>query len=433
MKADPYAPTSGDAALHAQHYDLRLQYKVATNRLDAEAVIQLEALAPLSEIHLDLVGLTASKVRLSGEKRTRFRQGARKLHITPTRTIAVGEKFEVQVRYSGRPQPRNSRWGRVGWEELNDGVLVGSQPVGAPTWYPCNDRVGDRATYNVDLTCEDGYTVVAPGVLTERATRSGTCRWSFVEEVPTATYLVAVHIGRYRSEARRLAAVPGAVHYPAHRATAVHAELSELGAMMALFERSFGPYPLQRYDVVVTDDALEIPLEGQGMAVFGSNHLDGSGALHRLVAHELAHQWFGNSVGLTAWPDIWLNEGFACYAEWLWSQESGSLSCQQQAERHWELLADLPQDLVLTDPGAEEMFDDRVYKRGALTLQALRTTIGDEAFFTVLQRWASDHRHGTATTAEFRQLAEQVHGASLARLFDAWLLQPQLPRLPRTR
>ncbi len=168
------------------------------------------------------------------------------------------------------------------------------------------------------------------------------------------------------------------------------------------------------------------------MAVFGSNHLDGSGALHRLVAPSSLI-----SGSATASADRLaghlLNEGFACYAEWLWSQESGSLSCQLQAERHWELLADLPQDLVLTDPGAEEMFDDRVYKRGALTLQAVRTTIGDEAFFTVLQRWASDHRHGTATTAEFRQLAEQVHGASLARLFDAWLLQPQLPRLPRTR
>lgn len=431
MTPDPYAPTSGDANVRALHYDLSLNYKVSTNRLDGEAVVHLEALAPLREIRLDLVGLNASKVRISGEKRSRFRQGARKLTVTPQSPIAAGQRFDITVRYSGRPEPRNSRWGRVGWEELEDGVLVGSQPVGAPTWYPCNDRVDDRATYHLDLTCEDGYTVVAPGIQTARLPGSGKCRWTFDEQVPTPTYLVAVHIGRYRSEPLDLGSVPAAVHLPPALADAVHTELAPLAEMMTTFESAFGPYPLQRYDVVVTADELEIPLEGQGMAVFGANHLDGSHALERLVAHELAHQWFGNSVGLATWQDIWLNEGFACYAEWLWSEASGSLSCHRQARRHWDLLSTLPQDLVLADPTADGMFDDRVYKRGALTLHALRLTIGDDAFFGVLRRWTAIKQHAIGTTAEFRALAQECHGTGLSDLFDRWLCQPALPHLPR--
>jgi len=430
VTGDPYAPNSGDPTIRVLRYQLKLRYKVATNRLDAEAVLSVEAVNRLAEFRLDLVGLTAAKVRVDGAKPGSFRNGARKLTIRPAQVIEAGQRFVVAVRYSGHPEPRNTRWGRVGWEELADGVLVGSQPVGAPTWFPCNDLPGDKASYRIELTCEDAYTVVAPGRLISQERASGRGTWIFEEEIPTASYLVAIHIGRYRNEKLALGEVAGAVHYPSELAIPVAAELAGLPAMMALFERCFGPYPLGRYDLIVTPDALEIPLEAQGMAVFGANHLDGNHGQERLVAHELAHQWFGNSVGLRRWCDIWLNEGFCCYAEWLWGESSGVLSCQQQAKQHWWLLEELPQDLVLADPGPELMFDDRVYKRGALTLHALRRTLGDECFFTILRRWVADKHHSSGTTEEFIALAEEVAGRDLSRLFDQWLRQPGLPKLP---
>jgi aminopeptidase N len=225
--------------------------------------------------------------------------------------------------------------------------------------------------------------------------------------------------------------VRGTVYYPAELRSRVLADLSGLPAMLAFFEHSFGPYPMGRYDVVVTPDVLEIPLESQGMAVFGSNHLDGQGASERLVAHELAHQWFGNSVGLAAWSDIWLNEGFCCYAEWLWSEESGGPTCHQLAKHYRAILADLPQDLVLADPGSDLMFDDRVYKRGALTLHALRRVLGDDEFFGIVRRWVETRRHATGTTADFIDLAEQASGRPLGPLFDDWLYRTPLPKLPQ--
>ena len=147
--------------------------------------------------------------------------------------------------------------------------------------------------------------------------------------------------------------------------------------MLELFTRLFGDYPFAGYTVVVTEDELEIPLESQGLSTFGSNFLSTEWHAERLIAHEMSHQWFGNSLTLGSWRDIWLHEGFACYCEWLWSEESGKETAHERARR---ALASgsttTTRTSLLGDPGPELMFDDRVYKRGALLLHALRLTRG---------------------------------------------------------
>jgi len=197
---------------------------------------------------------------------------------------------------------------------------------------------------------------------------------------------------------------------------------------MELFVELFGPYPLASgYTVVVTDDPLEMPLEAQGISIFGANHCDGTQASEWLIAHELAHQWFGNSVTARWWRDIWLHEGFACYAEWLWSEHSGGPSADQLARCHHEQLREKPQDLLLADPGPRRMFDDRVYKRGALTLHALRGRLGDDKFFALLKDWTTRHRHGTVVTDDLTGLAANYSGESLRPLWDMWLYSTAVP------
>jgi aminopeptidase N len=181
--------------------------------------------------------------------------------------------------------------------------------------------------------------------------------------------------------------------------------------------------------VVVTDDQLEIPLEAQGLATFGSNHMEQGWKAQRLIAHELAHQWFGNSLTLRAWRDIWLHEGFACYSEWLWSEFSGGRPAASHAREHWNRLAHLPQDLVLTDPGPDLMFDDRVYKRGALALHSLRLAAGDAMFFELVRSWATVNAHRTVTTGDFVAHVQLQAGHPLARHLDPWLFEKPLPRL----
>ncbi|MGO8772569.1 M1 family aminopeptidase, partial [Mycobacterium sp.] len=156
-------------------------------------------------------------------------------------------------------------------------------------------------------------------------------------------------------------------------------------------------------------------------------HCDGTGASELLIAHELAHQWFGNSVTARWWRDIWLHEGFACYAEWLWSEHSGGPSADELARQHYEQLRNKPQDLLLADPGPRDMFDDRVYKRGALTLHTLRGRLGDEKFFALLKDWTTRYRHRTVVTDDFTGLAANYSDESLRPLWDAWLYSTEVP------
>ncbi|MGA7147314.1 MAG: M1 family metallopeptidase [Microbacterium sp.] len=430
---DAYTPQSGDPAYDVQSYELDLTYRVRTNRLEGIAVLNAVAAVETSSIAIDLIGLRATRVRVDGDRRTRHTQGPRKVRVALPRRMQPGERFSVELSYAGAPAPRRTRWGTIGFEELDDGALVAAQPVGAPTWFPCNDRPDDRAAYTITVTTDAGYSAVATGALLSVGRRGQFDTRTYRSAAPTATYLAAMHIGRYETRALPITVGRGGapvtvVHPPALRA-AVDTAFAPVSRMLAVFEAEFGPYPQDACTLVVTPDELEIPLEAQGMAVFGSNHLDA--ASERLIAHELAHQWFGNSVGVARWSDIWLNEGFACYAEWMWSEASGRQTVHEKAAHHHARLASLPQDLVLADPGPELMFDDRVYKRGALTLYALRMRAGDAVFSQLLREWVSSRGGETVTTADFRTLATRVVGAEADGVLTAWLDDTGLPPLPR--
>ncbi|WP_051172414.1 M1 family metallopeptidase [Microbacterium indicum] len=426
---DAYAPRSGDVDISVDRYELELDYKVSANRLAGTATITGRAVRDTKGISFDLVGLRASKVRVAGDKGASFKQSDHKLKIRLGRALAAGDTFEIEVTYAGSPRPRRTPWGSLGWEELDDGVIVASQPTGAPTWFPCDDVPSDKASYRLELTTDAGYAVASGGFVSRRAAR-GRRTWVFERDEPTATYLMTVQIGRYLRREVDLGGVRGEILHPRGIAPRVARDFRDLPRMVEVFSEAFGPYPLPDYTVVVTEDDLEIPLEAQGGAVFGANHIDGRGSLERLIAHELAHQWFGNSVGLAQWRDIWLNEGFACYAEWIWSEASGGPTAHALALAHHARLAREPQDIVVSDPGAADMFDDRVYTRGALTLHALRLTIGDDAFFAVLRAWTERFRHATATPRDFIAVAEEESGSALAPLFGRWLDRAPLPALP---
>ena len=255
---------------------------------------------------------------------------------------------------------------------------------------------------------------------------------TFTSDVPTATYLAAVHVGRYRTRAlpgSGAAGIPAVtVTAPPALAAAADRAFAPVPEMLRVFDCFFGPYPQEACSLVVTADELEIPLEAQGLAVFGMNHL--VPAAQRLIAHELAHQWFGNSVGIARWSDIWLNEGFACYAEWLWSEASGGRSTDDCARSHHERLTAKPQDLLLTDPGPDDMFDDRVYKRGALTLHALRRSIGDDRFFDLVRGWTAAHRHALVGTDDLRAAVRAAGGADAVELLSRWIDRAEVPPLP---
>ncbi|WP_018349960.1 M1 family metallopeptidase [Longispora albida] len=417
---DPYLPAHGNGGYRTRHYDLDLEYRVAPNRLTARARVEATTTQALSRFSLDLAGLRVSRVLVNG-KPARYAQRDRKLHVTPAVPIADGGTFTVEVRYGGNPRPiHDPAWGDIGWDELSEGALVASQPIGAPSWYPCNDHPADKASYRVTVTADAPYTVLVTGDLVGRRQGGSLATWVYERPEPTATYLMSVQVGLYEQATLgpgQHAAFPARLRQPF-----LH-DFGRHGLIMSTLERFFGRYPFRGYLVVVTCDDLDEPIEAQGMSVFGANLIDGQRTHERLIVHELAHQWFGNSLTIREWPHIWLNEGFATYAEWLWSEASGGAPAEDHARQWHAKLSTGPQDLVLADPGVSRMFDERVYKRGALTLHALRHRLGDAQFFALLKDWTATYQHATVSTEDFVRFA----GGRLEDLFTSWLYRPELP------
>ncbi len=425
--ADPYLPGHGDPSYSVRHYDLDLVYALEGNRLAGTATLDVVTLEETARLVLDLAHLRATKVRVDGARLRKWSARSERLVLQLDRPVPAGTQLRLAIAYGGVPKPVIDRHhGDAGWEELTDGVIVAAQPHGAPTWFPCNDRPDDKATYRISLGAPAGYVVVANGELVEHRRRASVEEWTWVMDRPMATYLATVQIGRYTST----------THGPRVTTLAppdadLAGSFDQQGAMLAYFERVFGSYPFEKYAAVITDDDLEIPLESQSLSTFGRNFCSPEWSHVRLIAHEMAHQWFGNAVTLRRWQDIWLHEGFACYSEWLWSEESGGpRSCDGWARHHHERLGEADQDLVLAAPGPELMFDDRVYKRGALALHALRVAVGDDAFFDLLSGWVEEHDGGNVTTDDFLAFASARTGTDVAGLLHPWLYDEALPPFP---
>ena len=427
---DPYLPSAGNHGYRVTRYELDLTYKMSSNNLRGEAVITATATEPLEAVHLDLSPhLEVSKVLLNGGRVAKYTRPRGKLSVTPTEPLAVGSAFTLTIRYSGNPRPIRGAWGEVGWEELTDGVLVANQPNGAASWFPCDDHPSSKAPFHIRLTTDSPYRAVVTGSLVGTKRSGSMTTWEFDLPQPTSTYLVTVNLGQYEHLEAAGGTVPFHAFLPADLKRDFRVAFARQLEMLDVFTDLFGPYPFDSYKVVVTDDELEIPLEAMGMSTFGRNTAVSGTADERLIAHELAHQWFGNAVTAAEWKHIWLHEGFACYAEWLWTEFSGGADAGSHALRYYSKLQNSPQDILLADPGPKDMFDDRVYKRGALTLHVLRNRLGDDKFFALLRDWTTRHKHGTAFTDDFIVLASRYSHDSLSPLWHDWLFSKALPRL----
>jgi aminopeptidase N len=432
---DPYFPRAGNGGYDALHYDLSLAYTPRRDRLAGSARIRARATASLTRFDLDLKGLRVRRVEVDG-RRARFRRAGSELRITPATALAAGQVFTVGVRYGGRPRTvTHSVIGGepYGFVHTRDGQFVAAEPDAASTWFPCNDHPSDKATYTFRVTVPKGLRTVANGRLLSRSTKGGRTTFVWSEDSPMATYLATIDTGRWRIRSGR---TPGGVpqtvavdrRLTRKRRNAVR-DVFRTTARATDFEaKTLGPYPFGSTGAIVDDakfrgQTLGFSLETQTRPVY-SDVRD-----KETIAHEIAHQWFGNSVSLRSWADIWLNEGFASYAEYLWIDHTTGADAHDVFVAQYRIPAkDRFWKVVIGNPGRRKMFDIAVYYRGAMTLQALREKIGDGPFFNLLRTWVATYRHGNATTQQFMTLAEQISGQDLGPFFQTWLYTPRKPR-----
>lgn len=425
LPRDPYTGVDYNVGFTVTHYDLDLTYRVEPNLLQGDATLTIRV-ADEDGIDKLTLDMALAPRRVDAKKLAKYRHSGGKLRISFSETLPEGTEFELRIRYGGTPRPLRTPWGEIGWEETDSGSLVASQPCGAPSWFPCDDTPCEKATYDITITADSPFTVVSNGKLVSRKQSGSMTRWHYRTEHPMATYLATVMVGAFTE-------FKLGKHIRAWAPSALKARVEESFAqqheMLSFFEDTFGSYPFEDYKVVITEDELEIPLEAQGLSIFGANHATQS--YERLIAHELAHQWFGNSVGIGEWSDIWLNEGFACYSEWLWAEHAHGTPVATSARSHYTVLSRKKQDLVLADPGSQDMFDDRVYKRGALTLHALRTLLGDAAFFRAVRAYVKECRHNVVEPADLRSALHAVGDAdAIDAVWAAWVDAPELPKFP---
>ena len=429
---DPYFADHGNGGYDVASYDLKLRYNPGTDRLDGTATVTATATADLSRFNLDFERLTVMAVTVDGAPAEwSWAQG--ELTVTPARGLPAGGQFRVEVTYGGVPQA----FGRpglsgTGFLHTADGALALGEPESATAWFPANDHPQDKATYAIAVTVPAGLTAVSNGVPEGSATEAGWTTFRWAERVPMASYLATLAIGRFRvtEGVHRGKPVYTAVatSLPAGAADRAMARTTEVADFL---EGRFGPYPFEAYGGVVHNERrIGFALETQSRPIYSPAFFDRGGDGTWVVAHELAHQWFGDSVSVRHWKDIWLNEGFATYAQWLWTEHQGASTVQETFDREYESASAEVWQTPPGNPGASRMFSGSVYRRGAMTLHALRRAVGDEAFFRTLQTWAAERRNGNGEVADFIALAERVSGRPLRPLFDAWLFGTTRPARP---
>jgi aminopeptidase N len=422
---DPFFPRAGNGGYEVGHYDLRLDYRPDSQRLDARARIAATATQDLSRFDLDYRGPRIRSLRVNGERAAYGRDG-QELVITPEAGLAAGSRLEIVVRYRGRVRniidPDGSK---DGWIPTDDGAFVVGEPQGSPTWFPCNDHPTDKATYALRITVPHGVEAIANGSLTDRRRRGRSTIWSWRERAPMATYLATASIGQFHHERSRFGGLESVVAVDPRERKRSQRALGKIPRMTRLFERLFGPYPFEETGAIV-DHAPKVgyALETQTRPIY--DRAPGQAT----VAHELAHMWFGDSVSLQTWPGMWLNEGFATWAEWRWGQRRGGKSTARvfrdllkvpaHRHRYWD-----PPPAAIPDPS--KLFADSVYERGAMALEALRQRVGNGAFYATMRDWAHRNAYGNASIEQFIALAEAHSGQDLDSLFDTWLYRPGKP------
>lgn len=432
---DPYFPKMGNGGYDVTHYGLTLDYHPDGNHLRATAVITARAKQDLSAFDLDLKGLDVKGVTVEGEE-ARWNRAGQELTVRPKEDLDKGETFRTTVRYSGTPETIHDADGsEEGWLRTGDGALALGEPTGSMAWFPGNHHPSDKASYDVTVTVPEGVQAVSNGELTKESTKKGrtTTTWHTAE--PMASYLATVAIGRY--DIRRSTTPDGLPVYVAvdpSQTKASRKVLARIPEIMTWSEDTFGPYPFSSTGAIVDrpDDAA-YALETQNRPFFpGAPDTE-------LLVHELAHQWYGDSVTPRTWRDMWLNEGFATYAEWLWQEEHGGRTAQQVFDALYD--GDYYQDRTDDEAiwafppakpsSAAHISDSPVYERGAMVLHKIRQKTGDNTFRTLLCGWATAHRHGNADTAEFTAYVErQVPDEDFSGIWKEWLYGDGKPGRP---
>jgi aminopeptidase N len=449
---DRLFPELGNGGYDVMHYDLGLRYATAapSQSIDGDVTILARSTQALSRFNLDFGGESLGSVSVDGRRAGWTREGD-ELVITPRRPLASGRRFVVRVSdFVAVPtEPNPDEPETTGFFFTLDGSATAPQPDLAHLIYPSNDHPSDKASYTFRFDVPSGIVAVANGIPTGRRERSGRTTWTYLQRQPMATELTQLAVGRYDL------LWPGR-HRGVPIRNVIAPSLREVGdPAVALTPQHLdwmaewvGRYPFDIYGSLIVDAELGFALETQTISLYDKVWFTeyGQGGWDPTMVHELAHEWFGNSVSPEEWSDLWLNEGHASWYEFLYAEQKGFLAEDTTGwpdETGYATLEELMRAVYahgdewraawgpIAQPSSPDaMFSFNSYHGGALVLYALREKIGARAFEELERQWVRRYEGESVGTKDFIALASKVAREDLRGFLRAWLYDETTPPMP---
>jgi aminopeptidase N len=423
---DSVYPDVGDPGVDSLHYDLDLAWTPATRTLEGAAAITLRSTADSDHLQLDLGSpLEVSAVTLDGAEVPHEHTGD---HLVVTAPVVADERYVLEVRYAGTPEPTRapttrSDFDTTGWTITPDGeTWTMQEPYGAFTYYPVNDQPSDKALYDITVTVPSPWTGVANGELVDQTEADGltTTSWHLAE--PAASYLVTVATGDYtRSTNTSSSGTEIAYWVPSDRPELAEG-LTRAAAGLDWLEEKLGPYPFDTLGFLLVDSRSG--METQTMITLGTTDYTLS---EPVLVHELAHQWYGDTVTPDDWRDMWMNEGMVMYLQGVWEAEQQGTSVDSVMDEWASFEPALrAQSGPPGDYDPEQFGEGNVYYSPALMWHELRKQIGDDLFWEIARAWPEENENENAGRADYLPWLVDRTGVELA-FFEDWLLSPTTP------
>ncbi|MFE7748449.1 M1 family metallopeptidase [Streptomyces sp. NPDC057428] len=436
---DRLFPHLGNPGYDVLSYDISLTYKGSnTKPLEAVTTIDARTTAPLERINLDFARGTVRSVEVNGLN-SDFATAQEDLVVRPPLRLPSGAPVRITVRHTSDPSGEKADGG---WVPTSDGLAMANQADAAHRVFPSNDHPADKAYFTFRVTAPNGLTVVAGGLPAGKRHQAGATTWTYRTRHPMATELAQVSIGR-SAVLRRTGpnGLPVRDVVPEADRAKLEPWLKKTPGQLAWMEKQVGPYPFETYGLLVADTDTGFELETQTLSLFERSLFAGTGYpewyVDSVMVHELAHQWFGNSVSPRSWSDLWLNEGHATWYEARYAEEHAGKPLERRMKEAyarsdaWRAASGPPARPDVPTPGHKiSLFRPVVYDGSALILYALREEIGTAAFGRLERTWVREHRDGSATTRQFTDLASRIAGRDLTAFFGGWLYGKKTPPMP---
>jgi aminopeptidase N len=418
--------------------DIRLELRVDLPQKSVEgtATLQVRSLRALEHLELDAVDFQVKKVTLAsnhGEPRTvPHKHDGKRLIISLDPYWPAEQEATLRVEYRVENPKDGLRFFGPTPADPETPLIVWSQ--GEPTrnryWFPCSDEPDQRQTTEIVVTVPEGFEAISNGkLLSRRSNPDKTVTFDWRQDKSHPAYLVTLVVGQFDVVREDWDTIPVLYYVPKGKKDQVASTFGRTRDMLSFFSKRFGiHYPWDKYAQVAAFRHGGA-MENTSATTLGDNILQDRHSVldsnaDGTIAHELAHQWWGDLVTCRDWAHLWLNEGFASYAEALWEEHkhgTDAYAYNMYQKAGWAITAGKKRPVVDRHYGSpRSMFDGRAYPKGAWILHMLRRRVGEEGFWKGVQKYGSEHRLQSAETADFRRAMERVTGRNLERFFYDW-------------